>query len=211
MPGKCVYLCPGGISLPSEWSPGFCHCYLHLCSPCSPKLCLKSALLQCSPINSSCSWCEYWERTAPCMPWKDNCCCDVPLSLLQAKNLSLFSHSLGSCYVDISLLLSFSFIFLYSQEMYSPFQVYSCNKRTPLAFFLCTLYLLTLIDFFIIIFFLSPPNQTVKPGQGRGRMNFYSVLSGLQIGSIHFSKQENKQNGNTPGSTQGKAMQQGNL
>lgn len=111
------------------------------------------------------------------MPWKDNCCCDVPLSLLQAKNLSLFSHSLGSCYVDISLLLSFSFIFLYSQEMYSPFQVYSCNKRTPLAFFLCTLYLLTLIDFFIIIFFFisTKPDCKTRAGQGENELLFSFV------------------------------------
>lgn len=73
------------------------------------------------------------------------------ISLLQVKNLSLFTLSLGSCYVDISLLLSFSFIFLYSQEMYPPFQVYSWNKRIPLAFSLCTLYLLTLTDYFFSI------------------------------------------------------------
>lgn len=86
--------------------------------------------------------------------WEDSCCCDVLLYLFFRSNLSLFSLSLGSCYVDISLLLSFSFIFFYSQEMYPPFQVYSCTKRTPLSFFLCMLYLMTLIDFLLSVFYL---------------------------------------------------------
>lgn len=44
-----------GVSLPSPGqSPGFRHCYLHLCSPFSPNLRLKYVLLQHKHIISSC-------------------------------------------------------------------------------------------------------------------------------------------------------------
>lgn len=58
-----VDLCPGwpqwgllalsSTSLPSRQFPGFCHCCLHYCSPFSPNLCLKSALLQDKATTSS--------------------------------------------------------------------------------------------------------------------------------------------------------------
>lgn len=149
-----------GVSLPSPGqSPGFRHCYLHLCSPFSANLCLKYVLLQRKHIISSCVYCGYCKGTAPCLPkgqlrlWRASLS-----SFLRAINPSSSSFSLGSCCVDLSSLLSFSFIFLYSQEMYPPFQVYSCNKRAPLAFVFCTLYLLALIDFFIIYFISTKPD-----------------------------------------------------
>lgn len=113
--------------------------------------------------------------------------------LLQAKKPSSSSLSLGSCCVNLSLLFSFLFTLLYSQEMYPPFQLCSCNKRAPLAFVFSTLHLLAVIDFLIIFFFLSPPNQTVKTGGVEGELTSVQFCWGCKLDpSIYLRRKTNK-------------------